>query len=103
MPTTPDQQELVQLESQPDLADNGAPAREPEVWDERIDEFNPLFGHTPEPSSVTVSPELAARVASDDFDVVDFLGEERTKDLLRFSTAGVGRRWQVDVDRSPAV
>ena len=58
---------------------NGAPAREPEVWDERIADFNPLFGHAPEPTPLEVSPT---------FDVADYLSGEATKDLLRFSTAG---------------
>ncbi len=61
------------------LAANGAPAREPEVWDERIPDFNPLFGHAPEPAPLEVSPT---------FDVAAYLSGEATKDLLRFSTAG---------------
>ncbi len=65
-----------------------APAREPEVWDERIPAFNPLFSHTPELPPVQLSPELAGRSASANFDVADYLAEERAKDLLRFSTAG---------------
>ncbi len=69
-------------------AANGAPTREPEVWDERIPEFNPLFGHTPEPTPIAVSPELAAAADAGTFLFSDYLAEERTKDLLRFSTAG---------------
>ncbi len=60
-------------------AANGAPAGEPEVWDEAVREFNPRFGHEPKPEPVTVSPT---------FDVADYLAQERSKDLLRFSTAG---------------
>ncbi len=63
----------------PLIAANGAPAREPEVWDERIADFNPLFGHAPEAEPLQVSP---------DFDVAAYLSGEATKDLLRFSTAG---------------
>ena len=69
-------------------AANGAPTREPEVWDERISEFNPLFGRTPEPTPIAVSPELANAAGSADFSVSNYLADERTKDLLRFSTAG---------------
>ena len=54
-------------------AANGAPAREPEVWDEHIPDFNPLFGHAPEGAPLKVSPSFDG---------------EATKDLLRFSTAG---------------
>jgi sulfate adenylyltransferase subunit 1 len=85
MPTFPN--ELVQLDlEQPEAehAANGAPLREPEVWDETIPEFNPLFAHTPEPLPLSVSPEFA----SEAFDVAEYLAEERAKDLLRFSTAG---------------
>ncbi len=64
------------------LAD--APANEPEVWDERVSAFNPLFGRTPETHAHEVSPEFAAGA----FDVGEYLAEERAKDLLRFSTAG---------------
>lgn len=60
-------------------AANGAPEREPEVWDERIADFNPLFGHAPEAAPLEVSPT---------FDVAEYLSGEATKDLLRFSTAG---------------
>jgi sulfate adenylyltransferase large subunit len=67
--------QLLQIED----AANGAPAREPEVWDERIDEFNPLFGHTPEPTPVT---------SGQGFDMAGFLAEDHARDLLRFSTAG---------------
>ncbi len=61
-----------------------APTREPEVWDERIPAFNPLLAHTPEPPPVARSPLFV----DSDFNIVDYLNEERTKDLLRFSTAG---------------
>ncbi len=67
---------------------NGAPTREPEVWDERILDFNPLFGHTPEPMPIAVSPEMAIAADAGEFSVTDYLADERTKDLLRFSTAG---------------
>ena len=67
--------EFIRIET----AANGAPAREPEVWDERIEDFNPLFGHAVEAEPMLVSPS---------FDVAEYLGLERTKDLLRFSTAG---------------
>ena len=60
-------------------AANGAPEREPEVWDERIADLNPLFGHAPEAAPLEVSPT---------FDVAEYLSGEATKDLLRFSTAG---------------
>jgi sulfate adenylyltransferase large subunit len=68
----------AQLEANQKAA-NGAPTREPEVWDEGIPAHSPLLGHTPEPEPVSVSPT---------FDFSQYLGEERTKDLLRFSTAG---------------
>ncbi len=67
-------------------AANDAPAREPEVWDERIDDFNPLFGRTPEAEPIQESPSFAAQ--ADTFSVEEYLAQERTKDLLRFSTAG---------------
>jgi len=60
-------------------AAKGAPAGEPEVWDEAVQEFNPRFGHHPKPEPVRVSPT---------FDVAGYLAGERAKDLLRFSTAG---------------
>ena len=60
-------------------AENGAPEREPEVWDERIDAFNPRFGHGAEPVPLVVE---------EGFDVGAYLRGERAKDLLRFSTAG---------------
>ena len=60
-------------------AENGAPEREPEVWDERIDAYNPRFGHGVEPVPVVVE---------EGFDVGAYLRGERAKDLLRFSTAG---------------
>jgi sulfate adenylyltransferase subunit 1 len=61
-----------------------AQANEPEVWDERVAAFNPLFGHTPEVPVHEVSPQFGR----DGFDVGEYLAEERAKDLLRFSTAG---------------
>ncbi len=64
---------------QAEQAANGAPAGEPEVWDEAVQEFNPRFGHGPKPEPVQVSPT---------FDVAGYLAGERAKDLLRFSTAG---------------
>jgi sulfate adenylyltransferase subunit 1 len=60
-------------------AANGAPEAEPEVWDHRIPDFNPLFGRAPEPDMQ--SPAGA-------FDFESYMAEERTKDILRFSTAG---------------
>ncbi len=68
-----------------DIAANDAPAREPEVWDERIPDFNPLLAHTPEAEPLQVSPAFAAAA---DFNVEQYLAQERSKDLLRFSTAG---------------
>ncbi len=65
-------------------AANEAPAREPEVWDERIPEFNPLLGHGAEAPPVAVSPEFAAA----HFNIDTYLAEQGAKDLLRFSTAG---------------
>ena len=67
-----------------ETAANGAPAGEPDVWDERVAEFNPLFSHAPEGEPVQVSPAFAAQ----DFSIDEYLAEERGKDLLRFSTAG---------------
>ncbi len=61
------------------LSANGAPAHEPEVWDEHVRDANPRFGHTPKSEPVQVLPS---------FNVADYLAEERSKDLLRFSTAG---------------
>ena len=61
-----------------------APTREPEVWGERIPEFNPLLGHVAEAPPVAVSPEFAAQ----DFNIDTYLAEQGAKDLLRFSTAG---------------
>lgn len=66
------------------LAANHAPARDPEVWDERIPKFNPLLNHTPEAEPIQLSPAFA----NESFDVESYLAEERAKDLLRFSTAG---------------
>ena len=71
-----------------DTAANGAPAGEPETWDSTIPAFNPLFAHTPEPEPLAVSPDLAADLADPDFEIEAFLAAERSKDLLRFSTAG---------------
>ncbi len=98
-----DTEDLIQLHlTEPDTPDvthgriagvaaeaaNGAPTREPEVWDERIVNFNPIFGHTPEPAPLAVSPQMAEAAVAGTFDVGEYLAEERTKDLLRFSTAG---------------
>ena len=69
------EQTLLQIDS----AANGAPVGEPEVWDGRVTEFNPLFGHAPEPSPVSTQPG---------FDMAGFLAEDHARDLLRFSTAG---------------
>ncbi len=65
---------------------NDAPAREPEVWDERIADFNPLLDHTAEQPPVAVSPEFARH--TDSFNIDAYLAEQSAKDLLRFSTAG---------------
>ena len=62
-----------------ETAANGAPTHEPEALDERIDAFNPRFGHTPEPTSILTQP---------DFDMANFLAQDHARDLLRFSTAG---------------
>lgn len=70
---------MAQSFSDPLMAANGAPARESEVWDERVPDYNPLFGHAPEAAPLAVSPS---------FDVTEYLSGEATKDLLRFSTAG---------------
>jgi sulfate adenylyltransferase large subunit len=66
-----------------DLAANGAPSGEPESWNSNIALHNPHLGQTPEPEPIQVSAEFA-----ENFDVDDYLAEERGKDLLRFSTAG---------------
>lgn len=66
-----------------EIAANGAPAGEPEVWNENVAVYTPLKGHTPEPEPVAVSPSFA-----ENFNVEEYLAEERGKDLLRFSTAG---------------
>src|ERR1700744_2671473 len=66
-----------------DIAANGAPSGEPEAWNPNIAEHNPHLGQTPEPEPIAVSAEFA-----ENFNVDDYLAEERTKDLLRFSTAG---------------
>ncbi len=71
-----------------DIAANGAPAGEPETWDATIPAFNPLFAHTPEPEPLSVSPDQAADLADPNFNIEAFLAAERSKDLLRFSTAG---------------
>jgi sulfate adenylyltransferase large subunit len=65
------------------VAANGAPAGEPEAWNANVDVYSPLKSHMPEPAPVQVSAEFAA-----DFDIAEYLAEERGKDLLRFSTAG---------------
>ncbi len=65
------------------LAANGAPAGEPDVWNESVVVHSPLHGHVPEPPPVAVSASFAEH-----FSVEDYLAEERGKDLLRFSTAG---------------
>ena len=49
-----------------DVKDIVKPEREPEVWDERIPAFNPLFSHAPEAPPVSISPAMAET----DFDVV---------------------------------
>ncbi len=64
-------------------AANGAPVGEPEAWNENVAVYTPLQDHTPEPSPVAVSPLFAQ-----DFNIAEYLAEERGKDLLRFSTAG---------------
>ncbi len=64
-------------------AANGAPIGEPEAWNANVEVYTPLREHTPEPPPVAVSPEFA-----DDFNIEQYLSEERGKDLLRFSTAG---------------
>ncbi len=83
-----DNHTLVQIEAQlqtrDDIAANHAPAREPEVWDERIPDSNPHLSHAPEAEPIQVSPAFAAQ----NFSVDVYLAEERAKDLLRFSTAG---------------
>ena len=66
-----------------DTAANGAPAGEPEAWNANVAFYTPLQSHLPEPAPVQVSAEFAAH-----FNVEDYLAEERSKDLLRFSTAG---------------
>ncbi|AFL87665.1 sulfate adenylyltransferase subunit 1 [Terriglobus roseus DSM 18391] len=69
--------------SAPDLAANGAPSGEPEAWNSNVALHNPHLGQTPEPEPIHVSAEFAAN-----FNIGDYLAEERGKDLLRFSTAG---------------
>ncbi len=66
-----------------DEAANGAPVGEPEAWNENVAVYTPLRNHLPEPSPIAVSPSF-----EQDFDVAQYLSEERGKDLLRFSTAG---------------
>jgi sulfate adenylyltransferase large subunit len=66
-----------------DLAANGAPSGEPEAWNSNVALHNPHLGQIPEPEPIQVSAEFAAN-----FDVDEYLAEERGKDLLRFSTAG---------------
>lgn len=48
----------LDLETRNLTAANAAPAREPDVWDERIDDFNPLFGHAPEAEPIQESPDV---------------------------------------------
>ena len=82
MPTSERDLISIDLTASNVRAKNGAPSGEPEVWDERIEEFNPRFGHAPEGEPVAVSPT---------FDVTEYLAEERTKDLLaRQAAAGSG-------------
>ena len=66
-----------------DLAANGAPVGEPESWNANVAIYSPLRDHTPEPPPVVLSPGFA-----EDFNIAQYLKEERGKDLLRFSTAG---------------
>ena len=66
-----------------DNSANGAPVGEPESWNASVAVYTPLQGHPPEPPPVTVSPSF-----DQDFDISQYLAEERGKDLLRFSTAG---------------
>ena len=61
-----------------------APEHEPEVWDATVPAFNPHLANAPELPPVAVSPEFAAQK----FVVEEYLAQERSKDLLRFSTAG---------------
>ena len=83
------QLQISQSPAEPaETAANGAPAGEPETWDATIPAFNPLFDRTPEPEPLSVSPELVADLADPDFEIEAFLAAERSKDLLRFSTAG---------------
>ena len=87
MRSTAEQEELLNPRTAEESA-NGAPAGEPEVWDERIPAFSPLLGRSAQPPLMMVSPAWAARASQDDFSLNGFLREERAKDLLRFSTAG---------------
>ncbi len=86
--------DLIQLQIDQPPADtnktaaNGAPAGEPETWNSTVPAFNPLFDHTPEPEPLAVSPDLVAELADPAFEIEAFLAAERSKDLLRFSTAG---------------
>ena len=66
-----------------EIPGNGAPAHEPEAWNANVAIYTPLQGHTPEPAPVQVSAAHRAH-----FEIEEYLAEERTKDLLRFSTAG---------------
>ncbi len=85
------QEELVTLHldtpapKRDDAAANGAPVGEPEAWAPNIADFNPHLRHTPEPEPISVSPAFAADA---NFSIDDYLADERSKDLLRFSTAG---------------
>ncbi len=71
------------IASAAEIASNGATMGEPEAWNANVAVYTPLQGHTPEPSPVAVSPLFA-----EDFNIEEYLQEERAKDLLRFSTAG---------------
>ncbi len=81
--------DLVELDLEPSqsgppkVAANGAPAGEPEAWNENVAMYTPLQGHLPEPEPVAVSAAFA-----ENFRIDEYLQEEREKDLLRFSTAG---------------
>lgn len=78
MPTSTNDLVQMSLKSNAHAA-NGAAAHEPEVWNEGVAEFNPLLSHVPEPTH---------NFAAGEFGVTEYLMQERTQDLLRFSTAG---------------
>lgn len=80
--TTPSASQAVK-DGAADIAANDAPAGEPEAWNANVDLHTPLRGRLPEAEPVSVSPGFAQ-----DFNVEEYLDEERAKDLLRFSTAG---------------